>query len=74
MLIVLAYMPIDILIRGYLHTLASSTWLPTIFLLVADYGELRHLRLGRVDLLVGFGMKAGLFTPCIILFWFHNRS
>jgi hypothetical protein len=45
--------------------------LPTLL----DYGKLRHLRLGRVDLLVcGFGIKSGLFTSWIILFWFHNRS
>jgi len=48
-------------------------WL-SILLLVGDYGELRHLRLGPVDLPVGFGIKAGLFTSWIILFWFHNRS
>lgn len=31
-----------------------------------DYGELRHLRLVWVDLLVVFGVKAGLFTSWII--------
>lgn len=37
-----------------------STW-PTTLPLVTDYGELPHLRLGRVDLpSCGFGIKAGL--------------
>lgn len=37
---------------------------PRFFLSLTDYGELLHLRLGRVDLPVyEFGIKAGLFTP-----------
>jgi hypothetical protein len=73
----LVYMPADILIYGYSTFTHSpcSTWLSTTLLLVTDYGELRYLRLGRVDPpACGFGIKAGLFTSWIILFWFHNRS
>ena len=47
----LVCMLVDLLIHtsGFFHTLACSTWLSTV-LLVGDYGKLRHLRLGRVDL------------------------
>ena len=55
-------MSIDLLGHGYLHTLACSTLLSPVLLLVDDYGELRHLRLRRVDLPVVFGINAGLFT------------
>jgi hypothetical protein len=47
---------VDLLIYG-------STW-PSTLLFVTDYDELRHLRLGRVNLPVGgFGIKAGLLRP-----------
>ena len=65
-------MPVALLIVWILHTLRHVR---LGCLLVTDYGELRHLRRGRVNLFdCIFGIKAGLSTSWIILFWFHNRS